>query len=45
MLKVKNITISYEPDVITWDDDQNEARARMPCGHVNKIIYTIIRKI
>ena len=27
------ITRSDEPDMITWDDDPNNERAKMPCGH------------
>ena len=30
---VPGLVISYEPDIMT-DDSSNEARAKMPCGHV-----------
>ena len=25
--------LTNEPDMITWDDDPNETRVKMPCGH------------
>ena len=26
--------LSYEPDMLDWSDDLNEARVKMKCGHV-----------
>lgn len=31
--ELEGIIISYEPDIISFDNS-NEARAQMPCGHV-----------
>lgn len=28
-----DIELSTEPDMITWDDDPDDKRAKMPCGH------------
>jgi len=30
---IKGITLTYEPDIITWDDDVASPRAKMSCGH------------
>ena len=27
------VELTEEPDMITWDDDPNDLRAKMPCGH------------
>lgn len=27
------VTLTSEPDMITWDDDPSSKRAKMPCGH------------
>lgn len=27
------VEISEDPDMITWDDDPENKRAKMPCGH------------
>ena len=29
----RDIELSMEPDMITWDDDPDNLRAKMPCGH------------
>ena len=31
---MEGIKITYETDCISFDDNQEEARAKMPCGHV-----------
>ena len=28
-----DVELTYEPDMITWDDDPDNLRAKMPCGH------------
>lgn len=28
-----DVELSQEPDMITWDDDPDNQRAKMPCGH------------
>ncbi|XP_041354389.1 E3 ubiquitin-protein ligase ARIH1-like [Gigantopelta aegis] len=29
----EDVTLTDAPDMITWDDDPNSQRAKMPCGH------------
>ena len=29
----RDVELTYEPDMITWDDDPDNLRAKMPCGH------------
>lgn len=32
------VELSNDPDMITWDDDPENKRAKMPCGHaISKI--------
>ena len=28
-----DVELTFEPDMITWDDDPDNLRAKMPCGH------------
>ena len=34
-----DVELTYEPDMITWDDDPDNLRAKMPCGHAIGKVY------
>lgn len=37
------VELSDAPDMITWDDDPDNKRVKMPCGHaISKRIITLI---
>ena len=37
----EDVELTYEPDMITWDDDPENLRAKMPCGHAIGKAYCV----